>query len=163
MDGDDHETWSDASGPCARRWAFSPAWAADRDSATGATGKCGDGSYTHATSKRGACSDHGGVKDWYGTAGAPKERSEREAMPSERHDDVAKDRAERQHESMARDENMHRDRMAAGHDKVWVNTSTKVYHCEGDRWYGKTKHGEYMSQAEAREHGYRADHGKACS
>ena len=133
--------------------ALTPAWSADREA--GATGRCGDGTYTHAATKRGACSDHGGVKDWYGKASAVKERSEHEPMARERHDDIAKDRAER-------NEPMRHDRMAAGHGRVWVNSESKVYHCEGDRWYGKTKHGEYMSEAEAREHGYRADHGKAC-
>src|SRR5271165_701753 len=34
----------------------------------GSTGACKDGTYTTAASKRGACSGHGGVKDWYGTA-----------------------------------------------------------------------------------------------
>jgi hypothetical protein len=49
-----------------------------------------------------------------------------------------------------------------GADKVWVNTESKVYHCQGDRWYGKTKAGEYMTEAEAAAKGYRADRGKAC-
>ncbi|HXB55507.1 MAG TPA: helix-hairpin-helix domain-containing protein [Vicinamibacteria bacterium] len=39
---------------------------------------------------------------------------------------------------------------------VWVNTETKVYHREGDRWYGKTKHGKYMTESDAIAAGYRA-------
>jgi DNA uptake protein ComE-like DNA-binding protein len=39
---------------------------------------------------------------------------------------------------------------------VWVNTETKVYHREGDPWYGKTKHGKFMDESSAIKEGYRA-------
>lgn len=32
---------------------------------------------------------------------------------------------------------------------VWVNTDSKVWHVEGDRWYGKTKKGEFMTEEDA--------------
>jgi hypothetical protein len=36
-----------------------------------------------------------------------------------------------------------------GAGKVWVNTETNVYHKEGAKWYGKTKHGKYLSEQDA--------------
>lgn len=39
---------------------------------------------------------------------------------------------------------------------VWVNTKSGVFHHEGDRWYGKTKEGKYMTEGDAIKAGYRA-------
>lgn len=38
---------------------------------------------------------------------------------------------------------------------VWVNLSSKVYHKEG-QFYGKTKQGKFMTEADAQKAGFRA-------
>jgi hypothetical protein len=39
---------------------------------------------------------------------------------------------------------------------VWVNTDSGTYHKPGTCWYGKTKQGKYMTEADAQKAGYRA-------
>ena len=104
---------------------------------TGATGRCNDGSYTKATQKWQACGGHKGVQAWFAASSAgPGTGAAAIAPPN----------------------------AAAGVDagRVWVNMQTKVYHCPGGKFYGKTKNGQYMTEADAKKAGARPDRGKPC-
>jgi hypothetical protein len=43
-----------------------------------------------------------------------------------------------------------------GHGLVWVNTETHIYHREGSRFYGRTKKGKYVTEADAIKEGDKA-------
>jgi hypothetical protein len=47
--------------------------------------------------------------------------------------------------------------------RVWVNTSSGVYHCPGSRYYGNTRRGEYMTESEARSAGHRPAYDRPCT
>jgi hypothetical protein len=50
-----------------------------------------------------------------------------------------------------------------GPGMVWLNTGSKIYHCPGTRYYGKTKHGSYMSEADAKAKGAHIARGEVCN
>lgn len=134
----------------------------------GTTGKCKDGTYTSGTKKTSACRGHKGIAAWYANGSAsPKSAAKSSAAsPAQRptetpqHANPAANSA-----APARRTIETRTTAAAGGAPglVWVNTSTKVYHCYGTRYYGKTKAGKYMSEADARTAGDHPENGKVCS
>lgn len=140
----------------------------------GSTGMCRDGSYWTGATKKGACRGHKGVQDWYGAADAAGGASSTSAAapatpapaPAPAAAAPAPAAAAPAAASTAAPHTSPPANTAAapggGADKVWVNTSSKVYHCPADRWYGKTKSGTYMTEAQAIAQGNHADHGKAC-
>lgn len=116
------------------------------DAPAGSTVQCKDGSYASPDSKSGACRGHKGIKTWYGKPAAAAPATAKAAPVAAQPNPAT---------------------MAAvpggGAGKVWANDETHVYHCMGDRYYGKTKKGEYMSEADAKAKGMHASHNKACS
>jgi hypothetical protein len=121
--------------------------------ATTVTATCKDETSFSGSSKRGACSGHGGVKSW-GTTTASATQPMTPAAPAAAGATAAGSTAKPS--TMAA-------KPGGGVGQVWVNTSSKVYHCSGSRWYGKTKQGEYMTEAAAKSEGFRAAQSKTCS
>ncbi|MBR8036890.1 hypothetical protein KDW40_03130 [Burkholderia cenocepacia] len=118
----------------------------------GTTGLCKDGSFYSGASKKGACAGHKGVKTWYGaSAAAAAPATAASAAPAS---GTAPAKSAAATTAAA---------PGGGAGKVWANDASKVYHCSTDKYYGKTKHGSYMSEADAKAKGYHASHGKACS
>jgi hypothetical protein len=117
----------------------------------GTTGLCKDGTYYSGPTTKGACRGHKGLKEWYGAA--PEAAAPGNPAPAAAKPTTAPAPSTGAKTTAA---------PSGGVGKVWVNKSTKVYHCPGDRWYGKTKTGEYMSEADAKAQGFKPDRGKAC-
>ena len=130
-------------------------------------GMCNDGTYSSSAEKKGACRGHKGVKEWYGDAAAESAKGPESKTTTTT--TTTSPMAGATNEAPATTTTRKTSTTTVGAapggaaGQVWVNDSTKVYHCSGDKWYGKTKHGEYMSESDAKGKGFRADHGKACS
>ena len=155
-------------------FSFSCLAAAPADAPAGSTGLCKDGTYYSGAERKGACRGHKGVKEWYADAAsgknekaktdtkapAPKEAAAPATAPATAAAGPAAAAPAKTKGAVAKPAAA--PAPGGGPGMVWANDTTKVYHCAGDRWYGKTKHGEYLSEADAKAKGFKPDRGKAC-
>ena len=110
------------------------------DAAASVKAVCKDGTPFEGTTLRGACRGHGGVDKSAAASASAAAPAAAAATPAAT-----------------------ATAPGGGAGQVWANDSTKVYHCQGDRYYGKTKQGEYLSEADAKAKGFHAARGKACA
>jgi hypothetical protein len=130
----------------------------------GATGLCNDGSYWTGASKSGACRGHKGVKTWYAaSAAAPTPAATPAPGPATPAAVAPAPPAAPSPKTKAATPTSTTPAPGGGPGLVWLNTSTKVYHCPGTKYYGTTKAGAYMTEAAAKAKGAHADAGKPCS
>ena len=140
----------------------------------GSTGVCRDGTYTTAPSKKGACKGHKGVKTWLAadTSAAPakeakESKSSKKAAEAAAPAPATAPAAASSAPAKSSPTHPARTDMAqaagGGPGMVWVNSASNVYHCPGSKYYGKTKAGSYMSEADAKAKGAHPDHNHPCS
>ncbi len=94
---------------------------------------CKDGSTMSAASSKGACSGRKGIDQQATAKAAAGAKPASTAAPG------------------------------GGAGKVWANEDSKIYHCHGTRFYGTTKNGKYMSEADAKAAGMHGANNKSCS
>ena len=113
---------------------------------------CNDGSMFNGATRRGACSRHGGVKTFDPTAPVAAPTAAPGTVP-----------ALPPPTGNPPPQPGPRPAALPSSGQVWVNLASKVYHCQGDRYYGKTRSGSYMTEAAAKADGDRPSRGKVCS
>jgi hypothetical protein len=149
-----------------------------------ATAQCKDGTYYSGKSHKGACKGHQGVKAWLDNTAAtaaakpvappavtPAAPAPAPVAPAAKAPAAtpaappaaapAAPAAPATHTPPTPASQI-TQKAGGGAGLVWVNSASKVYHCQGDEWYGKTKEGSYMSEAAATAAGNHASHGKEC-
>ena len=135
----------------------SPSFAAPTPAATTTAGAvtavCKDGTNFSGETRKGACKGHKGVQTW---------GSETTAMPQTKAAPMTAAPAAAAPKAASKAAAITTPAAGGGAGKVWVNSKSNTYHCMGTKYYGKTKEGTYMTEAEAKTKGAHADHGKAC-
>ena len=118
-----------------------------------ATALCKDGTYYDGAAKRGACSHHNGVQQWLSAEAAQSPQQQVANVPAASPALNPAPQTVTPGRTVA---------SSGGTDQVWVNLKSKVYHCANDKYYGKTKKGEFLPESQAIANGFHADHGKSC-
>ena len=138
----------------------------------GSTGQCKDGTYSTAATKAGACRGHKGVQQWFtasaatptkpATAPAKSTPAPAPAAASQSSTTIMMAPAPSSKPAKSMPAPSATAAPGGGPNMVWVNTASNVYHCPSDRYYGKTKAGKYMTEADAKAAGAHGQKGETC-
>ena len=132
---------------------------------------CNDGTTQTVSTTKGACHGHKGInKSASGSSGSSSSSSSSGGSSSSSSNNssaaaAAPAAASKSTTSSSKSAPAATPAAGGGPGQVWVNTGskTKVYHCQGSKWYGTTKQGKYMSASDAQAAGYHAAKNEKCS
>jgi len=130
------------------------------------TATCKDGTTYSGPSRSGACKGHQGVQSWGAATPAGPTATGTTAAVTSGTTTATKGPAQATPSTTSKavaQPAMPSKSGTPAPGQVWVNTSSKVYHCAGSKYYGKTKAGSYMTEAEAKAQGFHPVGGKSCS
>jgi len=132
-------------------------------SAPAVTATCKDGTSFSGATLRGACRGHGGVaKSGSDSAAAPASGTTA-TTSSAGGMSAATPSAPSSTAKKKPPQPSATAKPGGGPGLVWTNPDSKIYHCYGSRWYGRTKQGDYMNEAAAKSAGFHPAQNKACA
>lgn len=130
---------------------------------------CNDGTSQTVTTTKGACRGHKGINKSASSSSSSGSGSAsgnaNAAASSAASTSAASSKSSTASGSATKSASSATPAAGGGPGMVWVNTAskTKAYHCQGDKYYGTTKQGQYMTKAQAEAQGYHAaKNSKAC-
>jgi hypothetical protein len=137
----------------------------------GATAQCKDGTWSSERNRDAACSGHSGVRTWYGASGSPTNTPAPAMMPPQTYPKPTPQQMPNAQTPTTGTQMGSRPTLPGGlsrksgdgTSKVWVDRSTHTYVCEGERGYGTSAGGSYMSEGEALSAGDQPASGAKCS
>lgn len=138
---------------------------------TGATAQCKDGTWSSEPNRDAACSSHDGVRTWYGASDSPTKTPAPAMMPPQTFPKSTPQTMPNAQTPTTGTQTGSRPTLPGGLSRksgasaahVWVDRSARTYVCEGERGYGTSSGGAYMSESDAVSNGNQPANGATCA
>ena len=137
----------------------------------GATAQCKDGTWSSERGRDAACGGHDGVRTWYGPSDSPTNTPAPAMMPPQTFPKSTPQTMPNAQTPTTGTQMGSRPTLPGGMSRpsgaaagrVWVDRTSRTFVCAGDRGYGTSSGGSYMSESDATAQGNRPADGASCA